>query len=89
MKGGTPTDTANQSTYNLRIRCTTAPTTAGLASRVYLGYVFDGRKALAANSTWDVAWDNIQGWPCPGAVAAISGAANVANEGHAIALVYR
>jgi hypothetical protein len=87
--GGTPVDTVNQTTFNLRIRSTTAPTTAGSAGRVYLGVVFDGRKALAANSTWDVAWDNIQGWPCPNAVAAISGAANVANEGHVISIVYR
>ena len=89
VKGAGGIAGADEGTYNLRIRSTTAPTTAGLAARVYLGYVFDGRKALAANSTWDVAWDNIQGWPCPGAVAAISGAANVANEGHVVAIVYR
>jgi len=87
--GGTPTASVNQTTFNLRIRATTAPTTAGLAGRVYLGYVFDARKAMAVNSTWDVAWDNIQGWPCPGAVAAIGAAANVANEGHVVCLVYR
>lgn len=88
-KGGTPTDTANQDTYNIRIRATTAPTTAGSASRVYLGYVFSGEPALAANGTHEAPWESLQGWPCPRAIAAISGAASTANEGHVISIVYR
>ncbi|MEN6607139.1 MAG: hypothetical protein ABFD60_07835 [Bryobacteraceae bacterium] len=88
-RGGTPVASVNQATYNVRIRCTTAPTTAGLAGRVYVGTVLSGEPALAANGTHNAIWENINGWPCPGAIAAIGGAASTANEGHVLSIVYR
>jgi len=89
--GGTVSglDGINQSTYNLRIRSTTAPTTAGLAARVYLGVHFGGEPVLAANTTWHAPWNGDQGWLVPGGVAAVGGCVNVANEGIAITLQYR
>ena len=89
-KGGTPVATVPQDTFNVRIRATAAATVAGVARRIYLGYVFSGEPALAANGTHTAPWENLQGWPCPGAVAAIGGAVSgTANEGHVLSVVYR
>lgn len=87
-KGGTGTNVP-QGRYNVRLRATTAPTTAGIARRIYLGYPFSGEPALAANSTHTAPWESLYGWPCPGAVAAIGGAVSTANEGHVLSVVYR
>ncbi len=89
VKGDGGVTNASNDTYNVRIRATTAPTTAGSAGRIYLGFVFSGEPALTANSTHTAAWESLHGFPCPGAVAAISGAASTANEGHVVSVVYR
>lgn len=95
VRGGGADETANGVTganmarYNLRVRCTTAPTTAGVAKRIYVGTVLDGQQALAANGTFSSIWANTQGWPCPSSFAAISGATSVANDGNVISVIYR
>lgn len=87
-KGSGSVANASNETFNLRVRCTTAPTTAGLASRVYLGMVFAANANVAANAEYNAPWNGDDGWLVPGAVAAIGMVANGANEGHALTLTY-
>jgi hypothetical protein len=89
VRGNGSVTNASNDTFNVRIRCTTAPTTAGIAGRVYLGVVLSGEPNLTANSTHSAPWESLEGYPCPTAVAAISGAASTANQGHVVTITYR
>lgn len=88
VKGGSGTN-VNQNTYNLRVRCTTAPTTAGLASRVYLGMVFAANANVAANAEYNAPWGPGEAWLVPPSVAAVGALANGANEMHQLTILYR
>jgi hypothetical protein len=84
-KGGSGTG-VNQNRYNLRIRATTAPTTAGLAKRIYIGQVLASQDALGANLEFTRNWQPT-GLILPEWVAAIGSAFGTADESNTLELV--
>jgi len=74
--------------YNLLVKSTTSPSTAGLAKRLYVGVVLGSNDGVAANDSYDPPM-GLYGVLVPSYLAGVGAAFSVADAGNNLHLVYR